>query len=76
MQKMRELVAAVRQLKAHVEANADYVGERVPEEARKMHYQEAEARAIYGEASLEEAAALSEEGIDVHPLPKLPEDGN
>ena len=75
-QKMRELVAVVRKLKAHVEANADYVGERFPEEARKMHYQEAEARAIYGEASLEEATALSEEGIDVHPLPKLPEDGN
>jgi len=74
--KMRELVEAVRRLKAHVEANADYVGERFPEEARKIHYEEAEARAIYGEASLEEAAALNEEGIDVHPLPKLPEDGN
>ena len=74
--RMRELVEAVRKLKAHVEANADYVGERFPEEARKIHYEEAEARAIYGETSLEEAAALSEEGIDVHPLPKLPEEGN
>ncbi len=45
-----------------------------PEEARKIHYEEAEARAIYGETSREEAAALSEEGIDVHPLPKLPEE--
>jgi len=75
-QKMNELVSAVRRLKAHVEANADYVGERFPEEARKIHYEEAEARAIYGEASLEDAAALSEEGIDVQPLPKLPEESN
>ena len=74
--KMRELIEAVRQLKAHVEANADYVGERFAEEARKIHYEEAEARAIYGEATLEDAAALTEEGIDIHPLPKLPEDGN
>ncbi len=74
--KMRDLIEAVRQLKAHVEANADYVGERFVEEARKIHYEEAEARAIYGEATLEDAAALKEEGIDVHPLPKLPEDGN
>ena len=74
--KMRELIEAVRQLKAHVEANADYVGDRFVEEARKIHYKEAAARAIYGEATLQDAAALAEEGIDVQPLPKLPEDGN
>ncbi len=74
--RMRELVEAVRQLKTHVEANADYVGERFPDEARKMHYDEAEKRAIYGEATAEEAAALVEEGIEVHALPKLPEDSN
>ncbi len=74
--KMSELIEAVRQLKVHVEANADFVGERFAEEARKIHYKEAEARAIYGEATLEDVAALAEEGIDVQPLPKLPEEGN
>jgi hypothetical protein len=74
--RMRELVDAVRQLKAHVEANADYVGERFAEEARKIHYNEAEARGIYGEATLDDAKALLEEGVEIHPLPKLPEDGN
>ena len=59
---MREMIEALRQLKTHVEANADYVGERFAEEARKIHYKEADARAIYGEASPEEAAMLAEEG--------------
>jgi hypothetical protein len=74
--KTRALMEAVRRLRAHVEANADYVGERFPEEARRIHYNEVEPRGIYGEASAEEARALIEEGVDVHPLPRLPEDGN
>ena len=37
---------------------------------------DAEHRAIYGEASAEEAKALSDEGIDVMPLPTLPDDRN
>jgi hypothetical protein len=74
--RMRELIDAVRQLKAHVEAHADYVGDRFVDEARKIHYCEVEARGIYGEATLEDAKALLEEGIDVHPLPKLPEESN
>jgi hypothetical protein len=74
--KMRELIEAIRQLKAHVEANADYVGERFADEARRIHYKETEARGIYGESTLEEAKALLEEGIDIHPLPKLPEESN
>ena len=47
-----------------------------PEEARKMHYGERAAGSIYGEASLEEAKALHEEGIPAVPLPPLPEDHN
>ncbi|SHG83255.1 hypothetical protein SAMN02745157_4887 [Kaistia soli DSM 19436] len=66
----------LRQVRAHVEATADYVGDRFAEEARKMHYGETEAHGIYGEASPAEAHALAEEGIEVHPLPRLPEEGN
>ena len=47
-----------------------------PEEARRMHYGEAESRPIYGVASPSEARALVEEGIDVAPLPALPGDLN
>jgi hypothetical protein len=49
--------------------NTEDVGERFPEEARKIHYGEAEARGIRGQASPEEQAALSEEGISVVALP-------
>jgi hypothetical protein len=75
-ERQKMLLEAMRQLRRQVEENADYVGERFPEEARRIHYQEAEARGIYGEATLEEAKALIEEGIEAHPLPRLPEDGN
>jgi hypothetical protein len=59
-----------------VRANAEDVGEKFPEEARKIHYGEAEARGIMGRASLEEAQALTEEGIEISALPDLPEDAN
>ena len=72
----RKLAEAVRQLRQHVKDNADYVGNDFPEEARKMHYGETEERGIYGEASLQDAKELVEEGIDVAPLPKLPEEAN
>ncbi len=49
--------------------NTEDVGERFPEEARKIHYDEAPARSIRGKASREEAEALSEEGIDFSQLP-------
>jgi hypothetical protein len=68
--------AFLKNLRARLEAEAEHVGEAFPEEARKMHYGEAEARSIYGEASLEEAKALREEGIPAVPLPILPEDHN
>ena len=71
-----ELREALRKVREHVVANADYVSDRFAEEARKIHYKEAESRGIYGEASTEEARALREEGIEFHPLPRLPEDQN
>ena len=70
------LADMIRKVRAHVRSNADYVGDRFADEARRIHYDEAEARGIYGEATLEQARQLHEEGIDVHPLPKLPEEAN
>lgn len=70
------MMQMVREMRRHVEENAEYVGPRFAEEARKIHYEEAEHRGIYGEASPDEAKALVEEGITVHALPRLPEDGN
>ena len=68
--------AMLRKLRAELTANSDYVGPKFPEEARKIHFDEAPARAIHGEASLEEAQELNEEGVPVFPLPPLPEDHN
>ncbi len=58
----------------HVIQNTEDVGERFPEEARRIHYGEVEARGIRGRASPEEAQALRDEGIEVTPiaLPMLP----
>ena len=66
----------LRAFREHVTKNADDVGARFPEEARKMHYGEVEHRSIYGEASPTEARALIEEGIEVHPLPLIPDERN
>ncbi len=72
----RELRAKIKELRDHIVKNADNVGERFPNEARKMHYGEIEHRPIYGEASPNEAKALIEEGVEVMPIPTLPDDRN
>ena len=72
----RELRHKLKELRDHITKNAHYVGPRFPEEARKIHYGEADHRSIYGEASPEEAKQLHEEGIEFHPLPILPDDKN
>jgi hypothetical protein len=56
-------------LRKYVQENADYVGPKFAEEARKIHYGESEERHIYGEATLKEAKDLLDEGVDVSPLP-------
>lgn len=76
MAQERELRAKLRELRDHIVKNADNVGERFPNEARAMHYGDKEHRPIYGEASPEEARSLIEEGVEVSPLPTLPEDRN
>jgi hypothetical protein len=66
---VREWVTNVRK---HVEKNAEYVGERFSDEARAIHYGDAEERQIYGEATIDDARELIDEGIPVAPIPTLP----
>lgn len=70
----RRLRALLRAVREEVTRSADNVGAQFPEQARAMHYGDAPTRAIYGEASLEEARALIDEGIEVAPLPPAPDD--
>ncbi len=72
----QELRSKLKELREHIVKNADNVGEKFPEEARKIHYGETEHRSIYGVASLDDAKELAEEGIDVHPIPVLPDERN
>ncbi|MFZ5792705.1 MAG: DUF1178 family protein [Pseudomonadota bacterium] len=65
-------VQMLRELRQKIEANCDYVGPEFAEEARRIHYGEAEARGIYGETTPEEATALDEEGIEVARIPWVP----
>jgi hypothetical protein len=63
---------ALKELRQHVEQSCDYVGEKFPEEARKMHYGEADKRNIYGEASETEAEKLRDEGVTFERIPWAP----
>lgn len=68
---IRQLLRAYRQ---KVLSEAENVGERFAEEARKIHYDEAEARGIYGQATRDEVVALADEGIEFMPLPDITDD--
>jgi hypothetical protein len=72
----QEFRKKLKELRDHLTANADNVGKKFPEVARKMHYGEIEHRSIFGEASPQDAKDLHEEGIEFHPLPVLPEERN
>ena len=72
----REFRTKLKELRDHLTKNAENVGGRCPEEARKMHYGDQEHRSIYGEASPQEAKELLEEGVELHPLPVLPDERN
>ena len=70
---------ALAQLKAmadSIRANAENVGDKFAEEARKIHFGEVEARGIYGEASPEEVRGLVEDGVEFMTLPVFPDDRN
>ncbi|GAB4521844.1 MAG: DUF1178 family protein [Roseibium sp.] len=72
----KEIVEALRLVRARIIENSENVGSNFAAEARKIHSGEAEERSIYGETSRAEAEALLEEGIAVFPLPDLPDDKN
>ena len=67
-----ELRAKLKELRDHLVANSENVGQRFPEEARKMHYGEKKHRSIYGTASSDDAQALHEEGIEFRPAAGAP----
>jgi hypothetical protein len=68
-ERMRLVMSQIAELNRHVAETCDYVGSAFPEEARKIHYGEAEHREIYGEASPEEAVALRDEGVTIAAIP-------
>ncbi len=72
----KEMLSLMCKIREHVESNADYVGDRFADEARKIHHEEVEPRDIYGEATAEETKGLYDEGIEFMPLPVLPEEQN
>ena len=72
----KNAMAEMKALSQKMRENADYVGDKFAEEARKIHFKEVDARGIYGEATREEVAALVEDGVDFMPLPSVKEEHN
>ncbi|KQZ14645.1 hypothetical protein ASD44_11640 [Mesorhizobium sp. Root554] len=72
----RKMMAQLKALSEKVRENSEYVGEKFAEEARKIHFGETDARGIYGEATLDEAKGLAEDGVEFMPLPIFPDDRN
>lgn len=72
----KKAMAQLRKLAAKMRENADYVGDKFADEARKIHFGETEARGIYGEATGEEVKGLLDDGVDFMPIPDLPDDKN
>ncbi|RIK87768.1 MAG: DUF1178 domain-containing protein [Hyphomicrobiales bacterium] len=75
-EEQRKALAKLKAMAEEAKKNADYVGDRFAEEARKIHFGEVEPRGIYGEATAEEARGLLEDGVDFVPLPTFPDDSN
>lgn len=69
-----KLLEAMREMTKQVKENADNVGDKFAEEARKIHYGETDPRGIYGKATSDEVEALAEEGVEFMPLPDLPDE--
>jgi hypothetical protein len=70
------MMQVMREFRKHVTENSEDVGTKFADEARKIHFKETKERSIYGVATPDDAKALIDEGIEVHPMPRLPEDGN
>jgi len=75
-EEQKRALAQLKALSQKIRENADYVGEKFAEEARKIHFGEVEPRGIYGEATPEDVKSLAEDGVDFMPLPVFPEDRN
>jgi hypothetical protein len=75
-EQQRAAMAQIKALSEKIRANADYVGDKFAEEARKIHFGETDARGIYGEATPDEAKSLAEDGVAFMPIPVLPDDQN
>ena len=72
----KQALAQLKAMAEKVRENADYVGDKFAEEARKIHFGESDPRGIYGEATLDEAKSLAEDGVEFMPIPSFPEDRN
>lgn len=72
----KKLMEALKEMSKQVRENAENVGDKFAEEARKIHFGETEARGIYGEATPDEARELIEDGVEFMPLPVFPDDRN
>jgi hypothetical protein len=72
----KQAMAQLKALSEKMRENADYVGDKFAEEARKIHFGETDPRGIYGEATSEEARGLVEDGVEFMPIPVFPEDQN
>lgn len=64
--------AKIAEIQKSVEENSEYVGKNFAREARSMHLGETKERSIYGEAKVEDAKQLIDDGIPVLPLPFMP----
>ena len=67
-------LAELRQLRQKIVKDCRDVGDNFAEEARKIHYGEAEAEGIYGQATQEERESLKDEGIEIFNMPWVPSD--
>jgi hypothetical protein len=72
----KQALAELKALSRKMRENADYVGDKFAEEARKIHFGETDPRGIYGEATPEDAKSLAEDGVEFMPIPVFPEERN
>ena len=72
----KKALAQLKALSEKLRENADYVGDKFAEEARKIHFGETDPRGIYGEATPSEAKSLAEDGVEFMPIPVFPDDQN
>mgnify|MGYP001403029650 FL=1 len=75
-EEQRRMMTELKALSQKMRENADYVGDKFAEEARRIHFGETDARGIYGEATLDEARGLAEDGVSFLPMPVFPDDRN